>query len=117
MKQRLGNGNGSSSTTSPTKRPREGFHKYLKPGKLAQLRDSKITARRVQHGDLKTQISLYQLVLSSMSSSLSQQTRDNIPDQSHDEVPYFPPGTLLNRPRCLQRKKLVAVAPVFSIIK
>ncbi|PRQ28428.1 hypothetical protein RchiOBHm_Chr5g0002951 [Rosa chinensis] len=113
MKQTLGNGYGGS-TSSPAKRPHERCHKYLKPGTLAQLRDSKITARRSKErefGDLKTQISLYQLLLSSISSS-SSQAGDNILDQSHEDIPCFPPATLLNRPPCLQRKKLVADAPV-----
>lgn len=91
-----------------------GFRRYyLKPGRLAQLRDSKIMASSQRH-QLKTQISVFQsLVLptTTPSSSSSSPSGNNMPNQS-DGVPCFASKTS-NHPRCPHRKKVVAVTPVF----
>lgn len=104
------------SRTSTTTKRHEGFHKYLKPGTLAKLRDTKITATSQRHHqhDLKTMNSLYQLLLSSSSIASSfGSSQSGTYNQSDHGGPHFPLPTV-NRPRCLQRKKLVAVKPVFS---
>ncbi|KEH19820.1 hypothetical protein MTR_8g468940 [Medicago truncatula] len=81
--------------------------RYLKPGALAKkLRDSKkIKANR----KLQNQINLLELStttpISPPSFSPSPQNLDNV-------VPCFDPT--FNRPRCLARKKLFAVTPVFT---
>jgi hypothetical protein len=64
---------------------------YLKPGRLAQLRDSKIMAS-CQRRQLETQISVFQsLVLptTTPSSSSSSPSGNNMPIPSHDGVPCF----------------------------
>jgi hypothetical protein len=92
-----------------------GFRRYyLKPGRLAQLRDSKIMAS-CQRRQLETQISVFQsLVLptTTPSSSSSSPSGNNMPIPSHDGVPCFASRTS-NHPLCPHRKKVVAVTPVF----
>ncbi|KAK9267294.1 hypothetical protein L1049_009717 [Liquidambar formosana] len=61
----------------------ERLYKYLKPGALAQLRDFKITGE------------------------VSENAMLNQPNG----LPCF--ALTVNRPRCLHRKKLVAVPPIF----
>ncbi|TKY56192.1 hypothetical protein E2542_SST20634 [Spatholobus suberectus] len=105
-----GSPNQKACTSSPKRCPRC-YHKYLKPGALAKLRDSKITAR---HNNRRTtQIFLSELLLSPTSASSPTQQ-----DQSLNEdngVPCFaPPICLSHRPRCLLRKKLFAFTPSFT---
>ena len=98
----------SESSRLKTKR-KEGFHRYLKPGALAQLRDSRIVARCQRH-DLET---YFQLVLHTTTPSPSSSPNignNNMPNPS-DFVPCFTSRNNYH-PRCLQRKKLVAVTPV-----
>ncbi|XP_042519261.1 uncharacterized protein LOC122093074 [Macadamia integrifolia] len=95
-----------SSCRSPAKRE-EVFYRYLKPGALAQLRDSKINARS-QRRDLQTQIHLYRVT----SSSLALSTGTNIQPQI-DGFPCFVGRTY--GPRCPQRKKLVAAKSFYFL--
>ncbi|KAL7103032.1 hypothetical protein ACP275_08G155200 [Erythranthe tilingii] len=84
------------------------FYTYLKPGALAQLRNSKITARSRQIG-AQTLLALCQLNLSSDSPFSQQQS----PDFAMDGMPCFN-LRISKYPRCIQRKKLIAVTPFFS---
>ncbi|PIN08578.1 hypothetical protein CDL12_18848 [Handroanthus impetiginosus] len=84
------------------------FYTYLKPGALAQLRYSKITAKSKEVG-AQALLALFQLEVSS-DSALSQ------PHSAALAIDGLPCFNLRVRsyPRCLQRKKLVAVRPFFS---
>ncbi|EYU27787.1 hypothetical protein ABFS82_13G124800 [Erythranthe guttata] len=96
----------SSAPRSPPSTP--SFHTYLKPGALAQLRYSKITARSKKIG-AQTMLALCQLKLSSVSAS-SQARSTSL---AMDGIPCF--GLRVKSyPCCLQRKKLTAVTPFFS---
>nr|XP_004490647.1 uncharacterized protein LOC101491306 [Cicer arietinum] len=111
MKESPNSSNSSKST--PTK---PHHHRYLKPGALAKLRDSKITAR-----NYATSIRIDNMYLSQLSSS-SPTTSDSSPiqneeiQQNHDNmVPSFDSHvSFINRPVCIARKKLFAVPPVFT---
>ncbi|OVA06607.1 hypothetical protein BVC80_1737g13 [Macleaya cordata] len=85
----------------------EGYYRYLKPGALAQLRDSRISAKS-QRTDLQIQIR----VASSISSSTG---INNIQNQisSIEGFPCF--SGRIYSPRCPQRKKLVASRSFFFI--
>ncbi|KAG4954624.1 hypothetical protein AAZX31_14G153300 [Glycine max] len=98
-----------STSPHPNRSPRL-FHKYLKPGALAKLRDSKITSSRHINNRITTQTSLSQLLLSPSSSPIQQ----NQPLNQDIGVPCFTPPIYLNRPHCLVRKKLFAVTPSFT---
>ncbi|KAB1201967.1 hypothetical protein CJ030_MR8G005349 [Morella rubra] len=101
------------SSSSPSKT--ESFHKYLKPGALAQIRDSRISARTHRVN------SLYWLSSSQM--SLHRTTPQPSPSSSNDgqqptvnameSIPYF--AARIYGPRCPQRKKLVAAKSVLFL--
>ncbi|OIT03813.1 hypothetical protein A4A49_14567 [Nicotiana attenuata] len=78
------------------------FYTYLKPGALAQIRYSKITAKSRLH-DSETQLALYQQI-----------PRAVIDLSTMDGIPCFNLRIRNSRPRCLQRQKLTAVAPIFT---
>lgn len=78
----------------------EAFHRYLKPGALAQLRDSRISARS-HRVDSHSQIHLHRT---------SSPPSSPLPPQI-DAFPCFAGRNY--GPRCLQRKKLVAAKSVF----
>ncbi|KAL1537328.1 hypothetical protein AAHA92_29857 [Salvia divinorum] len=102
MKSRVG----SSALGSPSSS--SAYYKYLKPGELAQLRYSKINARSKQIG-AQALLALYQLG-SDSDSSLPQPLSTGL---AMEAVPCFNLRTK-GFPRCLMRKKLLAVAPVFT---
>ncbi|THG18499.1 hypothetical protein TEA_029838 [Camellia sinensis var. sinensis] len=83
----------------------EGYLRYLKPGALAQLRDSRISARS-HRTDLQIQISLCRTP--SPSSSPVRAANAQI-----DGFPCF--SGRIYGPRCPQRKKLVAAKSVFFL--
>nr|KYP44577.1 hypothetical protein KK1_033924 [Cajanus cajan] len=89
-------------TSSPHRRTPKCHHKYLKPGALAKLRDSKIAINRTTN----------YLFLSQLSSPPAQ--HHHTLHHQNDAVPSFHPPIYLRRPRCLLRKKLFAVAPSFT---
>ncbi|KAK2408329.1 hypothetical protein P8452_70155 [Trifolium repens] len=99
---------GSPKPNSSSPSPR----RYLKPGALAKLRDSKkIKATRKLQNQMNNLLDLSQLSPSTPTSSPSP------PPQNFDNVvPCFDStiDTFINRPRCLARKKLFAVTPVFN---
>ncbi|XWS27827.1 hypothetical protein CRYUN_Cryun25bG0013200 [Craigia yunnanensis] len=74
----------------------EASHKYLKPGALAQLRDSKINAR-------SNKLNLGRL--DSVLTQIPSQTQIQISD--FDQIPRFL-NKIYGGPCCLQRKKLLA---------
>ncbi|KAL5730736.1 hypothetical protein ACHQM5_003529 [Ranunculus cassubicifolius] len=74
--------------------------KYLKPGALAQIRDSKISARS-QKPSMKTQIALYRLVTGAQPTTDSNQVL-----MITNGYPCF--ARRFYSPSCPQRKKLVA---------
>ncbi|KAG4161620.1 hypothetical protein ERO13_D01G067500v2 [Gossypium hirsutum] len=74
----------------------EAFHRYLKPGALAQLRDSKINAR-------SNKLKLFRL--DSIPSLSPSQTQIQISD--FDQIPRFL-SKIYGGSCCLQRKKLLA---------
>ncbi|PIA57871.1 hypothetical protein AQUCO_00500055v1 [Aquilegia coerulea] len=81
--------------------------RYLKPGALAQIRDSKISARS-QKPSLKTQIALYRLVTSSTNESTTTTTTTTQISMISNGFPCFGSRRFYNSPSCPQRKKLVA---------
>ncbi|XP_010276112.1 PREDICTED: uncharacterized protein LOC104610941 [Nelumbo nucifera] len=89
----------------------EGFYRYLKPGALAQIRDSRISAR-CQRLDLQAQISTYRFT-SSLSSSVSTGSSIQAQIATIDGFPCF--GRRIHSPRCPQRKKLVAAKSIFFL--
>ncbi|KAK4398944.1 hypothetical protein Sango_1369900 [Sesamum angolense] len=88
--------------------PTPSFYTYLKPGALAQLRYSKITARSKEIG-AQTLLALCQLK-PSLDSAFPQPHSTGLP---MDGIPCFN-LRVKSYPRCLQRKKLIAVTPFFS---
>ncbi|XP_022775875.1 uncharacterized protein LOC111317725 [Durio zibethinus] len=76
----------------------EPFLKYLKPGALARLRDSRISARSHRTS------SVFQISPSSPQSNGGQPFSTAI-----DGFPCFAETSRVYGPRCLQRKKLIAV--------
>ncbi|KAG4976310.1 hypothetical protein JHK86_035784 [Glycine max] len=104
---------GTTSPQHPNRRSPRLFHKFLKPGALAKLRDSKITSSRHKINRRITQISLSHLLLSSSpssssSSSSSSSIQQDQPLNQDNGIPCFTPPIYPNRPRCLVRKKLFA---------
>ncbi|CAJ1971842.1 unnamed protein product [Sphenostylis stenocarpa] len=95
--------------TIPNPSPKS-YQKYLKPGALAKLRDSKITLSR--HNNRRETHNSLSRLLSSPSFSPIQQ------DQflNHDNtVPCFLLPIYLRRPCCLLRRKLFPVTPTFTL--
>ncbi|TMW93445.1 hypothetical protein EJD97_011676 [Solanum chilense] len=82
------------------------YYTYLKPGALAQIRNSKITAKSKVLNNPKTLI-VMNLQTSDSEIGVSQ------PAPIMESVPCFNLKIKSNRPCCLQRKKLSAVAPIF----
>ncbi|KAH0718126.1 hypothetical protein KY290_014716 [Solanum tuberosum] len=78
------------------------FHTYLKPGALAQLRYSKISAK----SRLKNAQSYQHIPLSVIPSS--------VPLPTMEGLPCFNSSIRIRQPRFIQRKKLSAVAPIFT---
>ncbi|KAF1885204.1 hypothetical protein Lal_00029093 [Lupinus albus] len=79
------------------------FHKFLKPGALAKLRDSQITAKR----RLRRVNSLSHIPSPFPSNDVQPQQNDN------EGFPCFVTRTF--SPRCPQRKKLMASKSVFFV--
>ncbi|KAK4386700.1 hypothetical protein Sango_2540600 [Sesamum angolense] len=102
MKTRVRSSALRSHTTTPL------FYTYLKPGALAQLRYSKITARSRQIG-ARTLLALSQL----NPTSDSEFSLPRAADLALNGAPCFNLRAT-KYPRCLQRKKLIAVTPFFS---
>ena len=92
---------------SPSRRA-EHFHKYLKPGALARIRDSRISARSHRINSL-FQISLDWASLPSSPSPSDGQALVN----SGEGIPCF--GGRIYGPQCPQRKKLMAAKSVSFI--
>ncbi|GFP91982.1 hypothetical protein PHJA_001342300 [Phtheirospermum japonicum] len=84
------------------------FYTYLKPGALAQLRYSKMTARSKK---ISAQTLLALCQLESTAGSAFSQTHST--GLAMDGIPCFN-VRVKGYPRCIQRKKLVAVTPFFS---
>ncbi|KAG9144215.1 hypothetical protein Leryth_027636 [Lithospermum erythrorhizon] len=101
----------SNSTTLRRSTTPHSFCTFLKPGALAQMRYSKIAAKsRAKYST--TLIALSQMHQISVAET---NERDVIGNVAIDEIPRFLTG-FRNRhqqPRCLLRKKLVAVLPIF----
>ncbi|KAK9986935.1 hypothetical protein SO802_031886 [Lithocarpus litseifolius] len=96
-------------SSSPTRS--EPFHKYLKPGALAQIRDSRISAHRVNSLSLlSSSISLHRTSSPPSSNAAAQQTPVNA---FADGIPCF--SGRIYGPRCPQRKKLVAAKSVLFL--
>ena len=103
------------SSSSPTRSEPEPFHKYLKPGALAQIRDSRISAHRVNSHSLyllssSSSISLHRTSSPPSSNAAPQQTPLSV---STDGIPCF--SGRIYGPRCPQRKKLVAAKSVLFL--
>ena len=81
----------------------EAFHKYLKPGALAQLRDFKINARSNKLNSVR---------LDSIPTQIPSQTHIQISD--FDQIPRFL-NKIYGGPCCLQRKKLLASKSVLLV--
>lgn len=98
------------SNTFITSKSRPSFYTYLKPGALSKIRYSKIAGKSKQI-DAQTLVALRQLK-STSESAFSQ--INPITDNSIEGFPSFSSRFQNNYPRCLQRKKLIAVMPYFS---
>ncbi|KAF5814269.1 hypothetical protein HanRHA438_Chr03g0119921 [Helianthus annuus] len=83
------------------------YLRFLKPGALAQLRDSKIIARSHHLRSPVSQISLHRVTPSSPPSSPSREVAGALTTISDGELPFLTPRSYA--PRCVQRKKLMAV--------
>lgn len=102
----------TSVASSPVKKEDPAFpdHMYLKPGALARIRDSKITAKSKgasSHdslGDLK--------IISSSSTDIINQTQ--MTQMPIEGVPSFPSSRIRQFSSSGARKKLFAAAPTFS---
>ncbi|XVF70694.1 hypothetical protein PTKIN_Ptkin11bG0183000 [Pterospermum kingtungense] len=81
----------------------EAFHKYLKPGALAQLRDSKINARSSRINSIRLDLVPIQI---------PSQTQIQISD--FEQIPRFL-NKIYGGPCCLQRKKLWASKSVLLV--
>ena len=103
MKSRI---RGTCSRSSSSEKGDLSFYRYLKPGALAQIRDSKITAKSKKTLDLQFHMALCQIT----ASTTAAESLARIPNGG-DGIPCFSLRT--KNPRCLQRKKLVAITPVF----
>ncbi|KAG2389855.1 hypothetical protein LR48_Vigan07g218600 [Vigna angularis] len=99
-----------TTTSSPRRSPRL-FHKYLKPGALAKIRDSKIKARNSHRA---AKISLYEALLITPTSPSSPTQDDDHSLNQENGVPCFTSPVNLTSPSCLRRKKLFAVTPTFT---
>ncbi|XP_028755210.1 uncharacterized protein LOC114714630 [Neltuma alba] len=89
-------------------------NRFLKPGALGRLRDFKLSARS-RIFDSHAQIPISELLTSHSSSTSTSSSSDQIDpamNQINFGVPCF--ALRINSPRCLLRKKLFAVAPVFA---
>lgn len=95
-------------TLKSSKKRDAGYNRYLKPGALAQLRDSRINARSSRIGS--TQISLYRMETSSSPSTLPSPTTIQV---QIDGIPCF--AGRIYGPRCPQRKKIVATKSVLIL--
>ncbi|XP_047306847.1 uncharacterized protein LOC124910264 [Impatiens glandulifera] len=100
--------NRKDRTRSSSKRTDESFLRYLKPGALAQLRDSRINARS-NRLDLKFQISSIRI----QSPLLSPIRSPNRLAEINDGFLHF--SGKIYGPRCQQRKRLLASRSVFFI--
>ncbi|KAL9315714.1 hypothetical protein ACSQ67_016715 [Phaseolus vulgaris] len=99
-----------TDTPSPRRSPRL-FHKYLKPGALAKIRDSKIKAR---NNERTPKISLYEALLLTPPSPSLPTPDDDQPLNQDNGVPCFISRLNLTSPSSLRRKKLFAVTPTFN---
>lgn len=91
-----------NSKSSPTKTP----YRYLKPGALAKLRDSKISAKHASR--TLSQLMSPSTPISPIQNEQHQLNIDNM-------IPCFAPTVdFTHRPRSLARKKLFAVTPIFT---
>ncbi|MCD7472963.1 hypothetical protein HAX54_014407 [Datura stramonium] len=81
------------------------YYTYLKPGALAQIRNSKITAKS-RLNDPQTLTAMFQQIPNS-------EIEVSQPAPTMEGIPCFTLKIKDNRPCCLQRKKLSAVAPIF----
>ncbi|OIW05947.1 hypothetical protein TanjilG_07224 [Lupinus angustifolius] len=79
------------------------FHKFLKPGALAKLRDSQITARRRFHR------------LNSLSHIPSPLPPNDVQPQQNDTEGFPCFVARIFSPRCPQRKKLMASKSVYFV--
>ncbi|XP_030927171.1 uncharacterized protein LOC115953577 isoform X2 [Quercus lobata] len=101
------------SSSSPTRSEPFHFHKYLKPGALAQIRDSRITAHRLNSLYLlssSSSISIHRTSSPPSSNAAAQQTPVSA---FTDGIPCF--SGRIYGPRCPQRKKLVAAKSVLFL--
>ncbi|MCD7472964.1 hypothetical protein HAX54_014408 [Datura stramonium] len=96
----------SSIRTRTSRSTTPSFHTFLKPGALAQIRYSKISAKsRLKNA--QSQFAIYQHVpFSGITSSE--------PSTAIEGLPCFNSSIRIRHPRCIQRKKLSAVAPLFT---
>ncbi|XP_024959762.1 uncharacterized protein LOC112500497 [Cynara cardunculus var. scolymus] len=109
---------------SVAKKSDNGYLRYLRPGALAQLRDSKINARSHLRS-YDTQISIHRAISSSLTSSQSgsPSTSGVIQQQQQEvtgtftttdgELPFI--SARFYEPRCPQRKKLMAAKSMFYL--
>ena len=98
------------SSSSPTRSEPFHFHKYLKPGALTQIYDSRIIAHRLNSLYLLSFISLHRTSSPPSSNAVAQKTPVNA---FTDGIPYF--SDRIYSPRCPQRKKLVAAKSVLFL--
>ncbi|GLT83555.1 hypothetical protein SLE2022_018380 [Rubroshorea leprosula] len=96
---------GNSRSSS---RRNEVFYRYLKPGALAQIRDSRVNARSQKSDSLLANLLTHQV------DSVLTQHPSQTQISSMDRLPRFL-NKVYGGPCCLRRKKLVANKSVFSL--
>jgi hypothetical protein len=108
---------GSTNSFSSSPNRNEPFHRYLKPGALAQIRDSRISARTHRVNSFHSLYASFQISLhratppSSPSSNAGGQQQP--PVNGIDGVPCF--AGRIYGPRCPQRKRLAAAKSVLFL--
>ncbi|KAF1895179.1 hypothetical protein Lal_00022678 [Lupinus albus] len=91
--------------------------RYMKPGALAKLRNSKITATNHRYASRKS-TSLSQLLSTPthLSSPYSTDGEQLVSPNQDNGIPCFTSRVDFHRPKCFTRKKLFAVTPTFTVI-
>ncbi|KAJ9551658.1 hypothetical protein OSB04_015703 [Centaurea solstitialis] len=120
MNRRIG-----KHSVAKTKSSGNGYLRYLRPGALAQLRDSKINARSHHlRSSYTSHISIYRAIMSSSPSgspTTSDDLQQPLPEAitstftlADGELPFISARFYDYEPRCPQRKKLMAAKIDFS---
>ncbi|KAK1364793.1 hypothetical protein POM88_040354 [Heracleum sosnowskyi] len=90
------------------------YHRYLKPGALALIRDSKKFTANFKNPNSQNTLSPSKLINSSLTSIILDTQMIHM---AIEGVPFFPALRISQFSKHGQRKKLFAVAPVFADVQ